>query len=108
MTWPIAFALTQLLEMPVYWWGTRNSDLSPGMRLAVGFGASALTHPFVWFVFPVLMVYSYGLFFVVAESFAFIAEALYLRAFGVANPWRLALAANAFSATIGLLLQALW
>lgn len=105
MTWPVAFALSQLLEMPVYWWGTRNSELSAGMRLGVGFGATALTHPFVWFVFPVLMLHSYVLFFVVAETFAVVAEALYLRAFGIAHPWRLALAANVFSASVGLLLQ---
>lgn len=104
MTWPIAFALTQVLEMPVYWWGTRSSELSVGQRLAAGFGASALTHPILWFVlYPTLAgPLGYWTFFVVGEALVVIVEALYLRAFGVRRPGLLALGANAFSAGVGL------
>ena len=109
MTWPIAFALTQLLEMPVYWFGTRASKLSVGKRLAAGFGASALTHPILWFVlYPTLIgLIGYWPFFVVGEALVVIVEALYLGAFGVKRPWLVALAANTFSATVGLILTPL-
>ena len=105
MTWLGAFLLTQAIELPIYVRGTRHADLSVPWRLAIGFGASAVTHPVVWFVlrehlspfvgFPVI----FGL----AETFAVVTEALYLRAFGVPRPWGLSLLANATSASIGLL-----
>lgn len=109
MTWPIAFALTQLFEMPVYWLGTRSSDLSTGKRLAAGFGASALTHPILWFIlYPALIgLLGYWAFFVIGEVLVVLVEGLYLRAFGVKHPWLLALAANGFSAGLGLALNAL-
>lgn len=106
MSWWVAFALTQAIEMPVYWLGTRKDALEPGWRLVAMFGPSALTHPMVWFglrgLEPALGFWGY---FAVAETFAVVAEALYLRAFGVASPWRLALLANATSAGIGLLIH---
>jgi hypothetical protein len=47
LAWLRAFLFTQLVEMPVY------LVLLPVSR-ARAFAASAVTHPFVWFVFPLL------------------------------------------------------
>lgn len=77
--WLCAFALTQLVEVPLYrrlapvgWW--RAASLS------------AVTHPAVWYVIPPLC-YSAGLRFaqmlVVAEAFAWLGEAGLLMAYGV-------------------------
>ncbi|MEZ4319985.1 MAG: hypothetical protein R3F61_20910 [Myxococcota bacterium] len=108
MTWAVAFALTQGLEMPIYWLGTR-AVLPPAWRLAVGFGASAATHPIVWFVLPGLLQPTLGYwgFVAIAETFAFVAEALYLRAFRVPNPWIWSLLANATSFGVGMAYYAL-
>lgn len=104
MTWWTAFLLTQAIEMPVYALAMRGTPLSWAWRASVAFGASALTHPVVWFVLPGLFEPSLGWwgYVLVAETFAVVAEALYLRAFAIPRPWAWALAANGLSATIGL------
>lgn len=106
MTWPIAFVLTQILEMPVYLLGFRDTDLGWPLRIGVAFGASALTHPFVWFVFYPLLLgpLGYNGFFVVTEGTVVVVEGFYLRAFGIPGAFRLAFLANAFSAFTGLLI----
>lgn len=106
MSWWQAFLLTELIEVPIYLLGMRGSDLSPATRAAVAFGASAFTHPIVWFVLlpglgPVLGGWgAFG----VAEAFALLAEWGYLAAFGVPRPLRWSLAANGTSLSIGLVL----
>ena len=62
ISWLRAFALTQLIEAPVYaaalHGAGRGESASPKNRsarlLALGLVPSALTHPVVWFVFPTL------------------------------------------------------
>ena len=104
MSWWAAFALTQGIEIPIYLLGTRQAGLSWGWRLAVAFGASALTHPIVWFVLKALEdPLGFWGYFIVAESFAVGAEALYLWGFDIERPLVLALAANGTSASVGLL-----
>ena len=105
MLWFKAFLLTQLMEMPLYLFATRN-QYSWGSRLAIAFGASALTHPIVWLVFPVLWPFrSFFWMIVAAEIFAFVAEALYLRWCRVPRPWIWALVANGFSLSVGLVIR---
>ena len=68
--WLIAFLFTQMVEVPIY---------SRGLRVGVlpAFGASAITHPVLWFViFPHLPL-PYLWLVVVGETFAFLAEAAY-------------------------------
>jgi hypothetical protein len=102
--WFVAFFFTQLFEMPIYWKATRS--------LRVGFFASAITHPVVWFVFPLLMEHGldYVPMVVLAELFAVLVEAAWLRFNGMkAAPslvW--SLAANAFSATMGFVSRAMF
>jgi hypothetical protein len=68
--WAIAFLFTQMVEVPIYAVGLR-------VGLFPAFGASAITHPVLWFViFPYLHV-SYFWLIVIGESFAFLVEAAY-------------------------------
>lgn len=77
-------------------------------RLAIAFGASALTHPVVWFVIPrVWSGSSYLAMVVVAEAFAWLAEALWLARFRVPRALVWSFAANAASVAVGLTLREL-
>lgn len=104
--WLVAFFFTQLFELPIYWKACRS--------LRVGFFASALTHPVVWFVFPVLLGpltpalgggTAYVVVVLLAELFAIVTEGVWLRANAVPRPFLWSLAANVFSATAGLVLR---
>jgi hypothetical protein len=68
--WALAFLFTQMVEVPIY---------TVGLRVGVlpAFGASAITHPVLWFViFPYLHL-PYVWLIVVGESFAVLVEAAY-------------------------------
>lgn len=120
----IAFAITQLVEVPIYVLALRRSRAQEAVarswwqHIAIGFGASMLTHPIVWFVMPAVWLWIYvtavgagapvlGLtartlgYGVLAEGFAVIAEAFYLRAIAVRRALLWALGANAASVVIG-------
>lgn len=114
LRWLTAFLLTQTVEMGVYAQATRRSR-PLRERLAIAFGASAITHPLVWFVIvdaTRLLVHTgsaqkdWWVGVAIAESFAFSVEALWLMLFGVrlgpALGW--SLFANGASFTIGLFL----
>ncbi len=129
--WFSAFVFTQLLEMPIYVFvlGRRQVDgqhlpLQPlRWRLGFAFLASMATHPYVWFVipslfgsqwwlslevrWPALEAWRYEVFFLTAESFAVIAEALILRGLQVPRPLLWALVANMTSAGLGIALRAI-
>ncbi|MBL8913712.1 MAG: hypothetical protein JNM17_23625 [Archangium sp.] len=98
--WLVAFALTQALEMPIYW------RISRSWRVA--FFASAITHPIVWFVFPSLAAWiPWSAVVLLAEGFAVVVEAWWLKSNGVERALFWSLVTNAFSATCGLLLREL-
>ena len=116
--WLQAFAFTQLVECPIYFLALRAHIEERGPRLAVAFGASALTHPIVWFVIPPLVYKTFPtlhqqpllgttaawvVMALVAETFAVVAEASYLRQFKLEHPWRWSLGANGASVVLGLL-----
>ncbi|MBK8253403.1 MAG: hypothetical protein IPK82_12145 [Polyangiaceae bacterium] len=116
----IAFSITQLVEVPIYLFGLRSPDKSRSFvhRLAIAFGASAITHPVVWFVAAAITVFLlstlmraglpplgvhkntlvYG---ALSEGFAFFVEGLYLRHFKAKRPFVLSLVANVSSVLIG-------
>ncbi len=100
--WLFAFALTQAVEMPI--WAVALCGRRG--RWLVAFGASALTHPIVWWVFPRLWPSGYWAMVVAAEAFAVLAEAAYMRAFGLrrALPW--SLLANGASCAAGFAIYA--
>lgn len=114
--WPAAFALTVLVEAPVYLALLRRAFGAPG-ALALALLVNAATHPVVWFVIPHTRPWWRG--FAAAELFAWLAEAAVLalaarataarrpgRAFGALDALLAALVANALSAGLGLLLFA--
>jgi hypothetical protein len=119
VTWLAAFAFTQCIEVPIYMRAMRG-------RPAVAFGASAITHPIVWFVVPRLWVQlylaliasstvfvirapalRYAAMVLLAECFAVVIEALYLRAFEIRRAFAWSLFANGASVTLGLLSRTL-
>ena len=103
--WLSAFAFTQLVEVPLYTVALRRRRGAGLWAL----GASALSHPVVWFLLPRLPWGGrYWLYVGVAEAFAVGAEALYLRALGVGRPLGWALLANGASAGLGLAARARW
>ena len=109
--WLSAFFVTQAVEVPIYALALGREPVARSWprRLGLGFLASAITHPVVWFVLPALLgLEEYARYFVIAESFAVVAEATLLRIVGVswtrALVW--ALVANGSSVVVGLGLRA--
>ncbi|MEZ4366693.1 MAG: hypothetical protein R2939_10455 [Kofleriaceae bacterium] len=102
--WLMAFALTQLVETPLYMWLAR-------VGVARAFSLSLVTHPLVWYVIPPLCYgagLSYRQMIVLDELFAWLAEAALLRLYGCR--WRralvVALVVNAASVVVGLVARA--
>ncbi|MFO7561957.1 MAG: hypothetical protein R6X02_04895 [Enhygromyxa sp.] len=111
LAWLSAFGLTQAVELPIYLRALREDE--PVIErlpaaIAVAFGASALTHPIVWFVFPTLISGSWLSMVLVAELFAIAAEAAWLRGFGLRRALAWAAFANAASVLVGLASRALF
>jgi len=112
MTWIGAFCLTQVIEIPVYLAAQRGSGRSRFGTVAVAFAASAMTHPLVWYLFPLLprtwgcvaSVRCWYQYMVLAEAFAVLVEAVWLWRRGVARPLLWSLLANGLSVTVGALL----
>jgi hypothetical protein len=94
--WVAGFAFTQAIEVPLY------LRLTGSWR--VSFLASALTHPLVWFVFPLLPL-PYWTMLGFAETFAVVVEGAWLRWNGVDRSYFVSLLVNATSFTVGLLLR---
>jgi len=112
--WISAFAFTQALEIPLYVAAVRRSvrrgaTLRPvdlAAQIALAFGASAVTHPIIWFLIPRIPCDSYVEMVARAELFAVIVEAFYFYALEVFNLRRAlfwSLVINATSASLGLL-----
>jgi hypothetical protein len=102
-SWLLAFALTQLVEMPVYRALAR-------VTWARAFSLSLATHPIVWYVFPLLYeraALGWGATLWLGEAFAYLVEAALLRAYGVS--WLRAIAvscaANTASLVVGEVLR---
>ena len=98
MSWLSAFLLTQLIEVPIY----TRCLAHRTHRWLIAFGASAMTHPVVFFCFPELWPDAYVKMVLLAEAFAVLVEGAWLSFFGVRNSLSWALLANALSVAIGL------
>jgi hypothetical protein len=110
--WLSAFALTQAVEMPLYVRALREGqpptiDRLP-VALALAFGASAITHPVVWFVMPALIPGEWLTMVLVAELFAITTEAVWLRAFQLPRALAWAAFANAASVLVGIISRQLF
>lgn len=104
VAWLVAFAVTQLVEVPIYF-GAQDEG-ARSRRLCLAFGASAITHPVVWFVFPEL-IESWWITMIVAETFAVFVEAGWFVVFGLRNAVLWALVANGSSVAVGMALYGL-
>jgi hypothetical protein len=123
LSWAAIFVFTQAVEIPLYVAVLRrNLAVKPSIvrAAAIGFGASAITHPVVTFVIPPLteslfasmaqrgmsLVWSGAFRWLVlaacCEGFAVGVEAIYLRAFGLRRALLWSLAVNFASASLGL------
>lgn len=94
--WLARFLFTQLVEVPIYTYALRG-------RALVAFGASAITHPIVFFVFPRLWPGGYWSMIAAAEAFAVIVEAIYLHGFKLKRAFFWSLVSNAASYSLARL-----
>ncbi len=129
LRWLLAFAFTELVEVPLYARALRRQGVLEGLlaACAVGFGASLITHPIVWFAIPrwwiALYLFAldhapwvriesptarYAAMGVLSECFAVLVEAVYLRAWGLRRALAWSLAANVLSVTLGLACRAVF
>ena len=123
--WFLAFVITQTVETPLYTWALGRLGRRPRWRVgsaaatgplpwparvALGFLASLLTHPVVWFVWPRLIspVEHYPQFVLAAECFAVLTEAALLWLCGLRWALPVSLATNLASVGVGLLSRALF
>jgi len=106
--WLCIFALTYLLELPLYL-GLLRSAIRPRWGLLLCLVLNLTTHPVVWFVLPSVLENQVH-YVLVGEAFAVVVEGLVL--IGVARlrrwegwPWLslvgVSFLANAFSASVG-------
>lgn len=102
--WLVAFAATQLVEIPIYLFAQRRHPLAQrratapprlAAQLWIAFAASAITHPIAWGLGAVLR--PFWVYALVAETFAVVIEALWLRRHGVPQAAWWSLTANAAS-----------
>ena len=101
--WLSAFLVTQVVEVPIYARSLRHR----AHRWQWAFGASVVTHPIVFFIFPRLGIGDYWETVLYAEAFAVGIEAAYLSRLGVSYSVLWAMGANALSVAIGLGLRSL-
>jgi hypothetical protein len=101
LRWLPVFVFAQVIEVPVYVVPLRRVGWRGSRLVLAAFGATALTHPFVWFVFPRLLPRSLWLMVFVSESFAVVIEAAYLRLLGVRRPLGWSFLSNMLSFALG-------
>jgi hypothetical protein len=110
--WLLAFVFTQIVEVSIYRRALERDAPPRGavLNLLIAFGASTLTHPFVWFAFPPLLAgkMSYWAVTALSEAFAVLTEAGYFRLFRLRNALLWSLLANAASEGLGLLSRSLF
>ena len=102
--WLSAFALTQIIEVPIYARALRGRR----GRWLIAFAASTLTHPFIFLVLPDLWHGGWLSYVLAAEAIAVCVEAAWLWRFGVRRAVLITLIANALSTGIGLTLRHLF
>jgi hypothetical protein len=100
--WFWAFLFTQMVEVPIY-------SVSLRVGLLPALGASAITHPLLWFVIFPHLALPYGWRLVVGEVFAFGVEAAYFSLlFRRRRAWLWSAVANAASFGTGMLSRSLF
>ena len=100
--WSGAFLITQLIEVPIYLRAARSLPMLK--RAAYAFGASAITHPIIWFCLP-WETAPYATLLILAECFAIGSEGLWGCCWRVPRPWTASLAANTASLIVGMIIR---
>ncbi len=121
--WSIAFALTQLVETPLYVYAQSvrtktTAELLPSPdavrplreRIALAFIASAMTHPLLWFVFWPLAssAFSYSTTVFLGEALVMFIEGSLFVVFGLPRPYVWAILVNTASVIVGLVVRELF
>jgi len=101
-SWLVAFLVTQAVEVPIWQWALRPRPLQ--QRLAIGFGASLITHPLLWICWPLGFSGSYWVATAFGETGVVIVEAIYIHLWSVRSPVVWSLLANGASFASGLVL----
>jgi len=104
-SWPAAFALTAVVEAPIYARALRPRPW--GRALLLGALLSLPTHPLVFVWLPKVWPGTYPGYVAAAEAIAVLGEAALLWRLRVSPALLWALAANAASTAVGLGLRAL-
>jgi hypothetical protein len=104
--WLFGFALTLLCDLPKYWLALRRPLGSDRRALAVGVAVNVATHPLAWTlavgrVMPWLAIE--GAVTIAEAALLFVAARAFGRRLPVHESLLVALAANALSAGVGLL-----
>ena len=111
-TWALAFAATQLIEVPIWVVTARAGRAEPGVvRLAAAAAVcTAVTHPLLWFAWP-RIVGVYSAYLVSGEVLVVAVETVLFRLLARSVPWSRCLAAgllaNGASLAAGLFVRAL-
>jgi len=107
--WLYAFLLTVAIELPVVLLLTQGNKLTWRRRVGFIFLAQAITHPFVWFVFPTIPGMTGRTALTVSELCAWIVEGAVYALAGLAPSSLSALGvagvANGLSLAVGLLIS---
>jgi hypothetical protein len=110
-TWPSAFLVTVLVELPIVVALTRDIPLPSWRRAAIALVAQFATHPLVWFYFPALVGLAHNESLWLSEGWAWAAEAaIYWLVLPGRRPWRafgISGIANGLSLGTGIALRAL-
>ena len=93
LRWSIAFAATQVVEVPIYVYATRGRPWRS--RIWIAFMASTITHPIAWALGFVL--HPFAVHVLVAEAIAVGVEAWWLHRHGIERAFWWSLTANAAS-----------
>jgi len=105
----MAFLLTQVIEISAASLVWRDPKVKWFRKACIVFGASLITHPMVWFVFPKIRSaggFSYEEYLLMAESYAYGVEILYYYVMKVRRPFLLSIVANTCSFLTGVLIYA--
>jgi hypothetical protein len=104
MEFPVAFLLTNVLEIPIAYFFLRKTEKADKIIIAILL-LNAITLPFVWFVFPAL-IKEYLPALIISEFVIFLIEAVaYAKIFtNSKHAWKVAILANLVSLLTGLLI----
>jgi hypothetical protein len=100
LPWAKAFLVTEIVEAPIY-------RIAIPARWRYALGASAVTHPFVWFAFPELDL-DWTVIAILSETFAVVVEAIFfwkLVRVRLARALLVSILANGSSVAVGLFLR---